>query len=346
MTEQDSNITPAKYEEGGARPFAQSLPWKGIVVAILFIGLFVGGYLYYQEKRTNALRDQVAQNFASSVRPAIPKIKAFESKINTWVMRASKNPNPKTWADPKLNINGLHGAQGVYLRILEANTTDTDKIAVATQLADEDAITNCLGFAPLTLKSLYAVADLTGDSWLNELSNTHDYMRLSVMQEQLANRTSRDLPVLLNVVQSDYLLLAIVRGESRFEDPVDVYMWDIKRNKPLLRTRTKAKGMLVSVKIALDGTPRGAAKPLPKKSGAADCSIASQIREAAGREAVGFKSDVPEAADPVEAEDDKTAKAEDNASKKSAEPDATDKALADEAPDDTKPIENVSNSPH
>ena len=337
MTEEDSKLSPAKYEEDGTRPFAQSLPWKPIVVGVLLLSLFVGGYLYFQGKRRDALRDQVAQRFASSVRPAVPKIKEFEEQINSWVFSASKNPNPETWAVDNFNIEGLHAGQGVYLRILEANTTDANKIAVATQLAEQDVVTNCLGIAPLTLKSLYAISDLTGDAWLSELANTHDYMRLSVMQEQLSNRISRDLPVLLNVVQSDYLILLIVRGESRFDSPVDVYIWDIKRKKPLLRTRTKANGILVTAKIALDGSVGGAATPGPKKSGAADCSIASQIRAAAGRGLIQVESEERKAEAQVDSNEAESNQAGSNKADPSGESRMQKEAVPVDLKDPTEP---------
>ena len=63
-------------------------------------------------------------------------------------------------------------------------------------------------------------------------------------------RGKRDLPNLMAQIDSDYFLLVLQRGESRREEPVDVFLWDLRKDILLLSMRTVANGKLVPVRLA------------------------------------------------------------------------------------------------
>ena len=94
------------------------------------------------------------------------------------------------------------------------------------------------------------------------------------------------------MMQADWFLLVLQQGENRRDHPVDVFLWDLRRNRQLLRARIQGHGLLVPVRLAFEGqTPAPASGRPQVRSGAAnDCSIASQIRALTGTELLDFES--------------------------------------------------------
>ncbi len=202
----------------------------------------------------------------------------------------------------RLDLGGLHGAAGVYLRVHEDAVDDPYTLAEAGRGMTQDAIARCLGLSPLSLRGLYERLPFVEPEWMERTNAADDNMRLRVVQDELERRASRDLPVLMDMVQSDYFLLAVEHGSSRSEHPVDVYLWDIRRNALLLKTRTQARGALIPVRIGIGDAPAGSAPAPQLRGGVTDCSIASQVRAAAGGATPEIRSDMPVAPPPEEAE--------------------------------------------
>jgi hypothetical protein len=105
--------------------------------------------------------------------------------------------------------------------------------------------------------------------------------RLSVREEQLARAIERELPTLKERVPADYFLLLVVQGQSRLEDPVDVFLWNLDRDRLELRTRTENRGRLITVRSQI-GPNSGVANAEGDPIAAADCSIAAHIKAQLG----------------------------------------------------------------
>jgi hypothetical protein len=100
-----------------------------------------------------------------------------------------------------------------------------------------------------------------------------------------------DVPVVVSMLQADWFMLVLQQGENRRDAPVDVFLWDLRRNRPLMRARIQGRGLLVPVRAHFEGVPSAPAAHRSLTSGAAqDCSIASQIRAMTGGEPLGFES--------------------------------------------------------
>jgi hypothetical protein len=95
-----------------------------------------------------------------------------------------------------------------------------------------------------------------------------------------------DLPGVLSLTRSDWLLLVVQQGENRRDHPVDVFLWDLRSDAELLRARFQADGALMPVRVRTAGAPSAPqlrAEDL-SGSGPVDCSIAMQIKKLAGED--------------------------------------------------------------
>jgi len=221
-------------------------------------------------------------------------------------MEAAENDPPDRYVDPRLRISSLHKAQGVYLRLGVQQAKTREGIEAAALDLRRDGIGRCLGVTPLSLRGVYEQGAFLMPPWIEEVEGTSGVMRLRVLRDDLARRAQRDLPNVANAMQAEYFLLALQQTQSRREGPVDMYLWDLRRDQLLLSLRTESTGTLVPIRVALPGVPAmPRQRPLRETLLADDCSIAAQVKEAAGEPAMTFGSEMPaepEAAAEVEGE--------------------------------------------
>ena len=307
-------IKPARPDVEGRRAFGPRLPWKWLIIGGSALTILLGGYWLREWRRTEELRAQILRAYEDGLTPSVERYQSFRQKLEGWITEAANQDPPATHADPRLRISALHRGQGLYLRLRADDAKNAEGIARGAASMEADAITRCLGISPISARGLYEKGDFLDPSWIDRARDASGYMRLRVVDDELSRRTDRDLPMLLNMMQSQYFLLVIERGDRRSEHPVDAYLWDLRRDELLLSGRTEAHGLLIPVQIRMeDGRPAGRrAAGNVQTGGAADCSIAAQIKEIAGETAVTFGSDMPEleaepeapAADGEIAEDD------------------------------------------
>ena len=281
----ERRLRPARYEPEDASAFRPRFPWGKVLLVVGLLGGGLGYHFYGEHRRAEALRRAIAETYARRVEPARPTVQKFRARLDGWIQEAAA-AQPTRWADARLDLKGLHGASGVYVRIPASEAADPERIEAAVRAATPDAIARCLGLAPLSLRPLYERGRFLQEGWLQEVARTEGVMRLRVLDEDLRRFARRDLPILLELARSDYFMLVLERGPNRKDGPVDVFLWDLKRGEPLLAVRARAEtGLLLPVR--LDGAPRGP-RPTPRIGGQVDCSIAAQVRAAAGQEAPGL----------------------------------------------------------
>ena len=330
----DEELRPATYQEAEENAFKAPSPWKWILAVTVAAAAIIGYYQWRQRDKEIALRQAIAHTYASEVEPIAQQVRAFRAKLEGWVEEVAHDV-PETWADERLDLSGLHGASGVYLRIHEDSADDPRTLADAGRSMDQDAIARCLGLAPVSLRGLYERASFVEPEWMERANAADDNMRLRVIEDEIERRASRDLPVLMDMVQSDYFLLAVQHGSDRRDHPVDVYLWDLRRDALLLKTRTRARGALIPVRIGIGDAPAGTAPAPQIRAGAGDCSIAAQIREAVGDRAVEIRSDMPVASPPEEAATEPGADREEERQETGAVDPETDPAGGAAAPEAT-----------
>ena len=296
-------LKPARYEPTDARAYGPRIPWKLVFfVAAVVLGI-VGYYRYQTQTRALELRQRIASDYQSNVVPIRGQIEAFRERIEGRLLEL-RDQVPETWADPRLNLAGLHRAQGVYVRIHESQLESSETFAEAGRGMRPDSIPRCLGLSPVSMLGFYHHLGFFEEDWLSEVEATEDVLRLRVLEEQLRNRIGQDIPLVMDTINSTYLLAVIEHGESRRSHPVDAYLWDLRQDRLLLKTRVQARGRLLNVRINIGGATAPGTQSSPTRDGAVDCSIASQIRAATGSGLAEIASELPEPPEPEPAEDE------------------------------------------
>jgi hypothetical protein len=234
----------------------------------------------------------------SQLGPLGARYDALLAKIyrNTAAAAARK---PESYVDPRLKLDALGTAPGVYLRLNAKHATDPDQIANASLDENKDAIAACLGLSPVWFPELYAHGTFLESRFIKQAESAESVMKLRVIAEELRQRTRRDLPFVVDALKAQWFLLTLTRGDNRRDAPVDVYLWDLRSDSLLLSARAQADGMLVSARIAVAGQKPGQYASGAQSGAAQDCSIASQLRElagSAGRVTFGSEPPAPKAA--------------------------------------------------
>lgn len=291
-SERDGKLEPARFDDPTRkRAFASKLPWKLIGAFALVVLLLVGVYQMREHMRANEVRDQIDATYATIQNDA-DEVRAFRRQIEDWVAEATQMPTD-SWVDPTLKISELHDLAGLYLRIRVQDTTSRGSLATAAGEMAPDAITKCLGITPTSLRTLYRKGQFLTPEWWARVDESDDVLRLRVIEDELKRHTSRDLPILRELLEARYFLLILEHGNSRLDGPVSAFLWDLQRGSLRMRTRTEASGRLIPVRIQVAGAPAAPPRRKTIGSGAGDCSIAAHLKSLTGETPLTFSASFP-----------------------------------------------------
>ena len=287
-------LEPARPDapRGEGPSYGPRFPWKWVLLGVGGIGAIFASYFIRQGQRQEALREDMLALHADQLSEVAERYLTFRQRIESYVREAGAAGEPETYVDPRLNISGLRSGEGLYLRLPADFTGDSEHIEGAARVMEPDAITRCLGLSPTSVRGLYEKGYFLTPDWVNEVRTEQEMMSLRVLDDQLGRHVQVDVPVVLSMLQADWFMLVIQQGESRRDAPVDVYLWDLRRNQQLLRARIQGRGLLVPVRLRFEGVNPAAAegRPQVRSGGATDCSIASQIRALTGGDPIDFES--------------------------------------------------------
>lgn len=283
-----SELTPAEFEGAPKNRYRPGLPWRRIGFVVLIGAFVVVGYFWRQKVRADALRERIYALHAAEVDPVLDALEA------TWADLLEKSLSAKTGAATRLvagkvPLSALHDDEVVYLRVRASELRDEKTLLQAVHDEDEDAIGACLGLELTPLRALAEVPDVLTTKWLARAEETNDMRRLSVREEQLVRAIERELPALKERVPANYFLLLVVQGQSRLEDPVDVFLWDLQQDQLALRSRTENRGRLITVRSQI-GPKSDAVHAAGDPIAAADCSIAAHVKAQLGEPTMDLRA--------------------------------------------------------
>ncbi|MGD0675206.1 MAG: hypothetical protein ABSC94_07290 [Polyangiaceae bacterium] len=172
---------------------------------------------------------------------------------------------------------------GLYLRMRVADAASPESIRALAADAKKDAFAACLlrepnergtrgdptgggAFAeqPWNLGQVYAATRILTDSWVREVKDADDAMRLRVFTEQYDKAMREEIPLAIDVVQrSEFFLLVLDEDVAEAPRPADggpvqedalqlvphparVHLFDLKTNRELLRLRRSGDGLVIS----------------------------------------------------------------------------------------------------
>ncbi len=296
----DRPLKAARIESADERPaYAPRIPWKAILAAIVVVLVFITGYQWREAQKEEALRTQITQVYRSRIVPVAERYRSFREKLERLVLTAVRRPGPEEMVDPRLRISALHRGEGLYLRVQASDVHNVESLELAARSMGPDSIGACLGVAPTSARGLYDLGGILRPEWVDKARDATSLMKLRVLDTELARRSEREVPAVVEMMRAEYFLLVVDRGATRSEGPADVYMWDLRSERPLLATRTQLRGTVVPIRIAMPGAPRTRLfAPDAVQSSANDCSIAAQVKARAGEPVVEFASEVPSPAAP------------------------------------------------
>lgn len=290
----------SKDDELLERPaYLPQIPWRLLLVGAVALATVYFGYQFREASRADALRDDILHTHTEQLAPITERYRTFRERIEQWTLEAARGGEPERWSDPRLRIAGLGSGEGLYLRVRAEDATSAEGITRAALAMEPDALTRCLGIAPASARGLYENGAFLMPDWVETVRAEHDTMRLRVLDEQLARSMAVDVPIVASLLRAQYFLLVIQQGDNRRDAPVDVFLWDLRENRQLLRTRIQAHGVLIPVRIdrLLPGVQvqNAPGAPTMTSGGAHDCSIAAQIKAITGDSAVEVGSSTVQA---------------------------------------------------
>lgn len=294
----DDKLQPARLEDEESSSYAPRFPLKILVpLALLLVG-GITAYVVRENAKTDALRAELLARYDAELKGPAARALAFRERIEGFVREAAEQEPPETFAEPEFALSSLESADGLYLRIHEKNAADSEAIRGAAIAMSPDAITKCLGLSPLSLRGLYTHGAFLEPEFRDRIADADGMMRLRVVEDELSRHVTRDLSLVSSLMESRYFLLVIERGDNRRDAPVDVFLWDIPENRLRFRTRAEAAGLLLPVRIAMEGATRTARRPAIDSGGATDCSIAAKVKEALGLAPADVDGNIEEALAP------------------------------------------------
>jgi hypothetical protein len=338
MTDDSPDLRPARPEVEDERPaYMPKVAWKWVLGIGSFVVLSVGVHQMREGQETDVLRASLLKARGTDLAPVVARYEDVSEKIRRHTKEAARQPQTETFVDPRLRLDALGSGKGLYLRLEESQIPYASKLDEAKLDETPDAIGRCLGLAPRSAGELLARGSFLSPDWIKQAEDADSLMKLRVVAEELRQRSARDLPFVIEAVDAQWFMLAIERGANRRDGPVDVYLWDLRNDQLLLRSRTQAAGALVSARIAVEGVKPGHYAAGAQSAAAQDCSIASQLRALTGGEAASFGSKPPAPQAAIQGNQPSPAATGPDAAEPSAGPETNEPAPGPAAPAPTKP---------
>lgn len=321
------DLKPAVYQKPEEREgdYKERGLWKWLVgIAVVVLGVIL-----LQRSLSSTRMGEIAADIdvqLEELEPARERIDGFRLRLEELIVNVGAD-EPETYVKPGFELSSLHGQSGLYLRIhgdsIPAEGAERDlEIRDSALTMEPDAIGSCLGINPLSMRSVYERIEFLQPIWREHAMGSETVLELEVFADELQRRTDRDLPILEEVIESDYFMLTIQRGESRHDAPVDVYLWDLRDSSLLLSSRVQSRGTFIRARSGY--SQNGRSQPLERRAGVADCSIAASLRQVAGRGAGEVSAVMPDATREPAGEEEEgeevDAAAEDTAEQTDTEP--------------------------
>lgn len=290
-------LTPARPDTPEAASYRPRFPLRWIILAITLTTTVTVGFRIKERGKAAALRQQILSVHEQELGPAKERYQAFRQRVEALVHEAAADDPPAPYVHPQLKLAGLRSGKGLYLRIPRAAGGDPGQLASAATRMEQDALVRCLGLTAASARGLYEQGGFLSDEWAEETRQEEGVMELRVRDEMLAQHIERDLPSILSLLKSQWLLLVLQGEEARGEGPVDVYLWDLSADTKLLSARIQPRGIYLRARIAgKDARPHLAKEGGALAAGSAqDCSIAAQLQALQGAKLTEVHSD-PQAA--------------------------------------------------
>jgi hypothetical protein len=287
-------IIPARPETSDAAAYMPRIPWRVVIFALLSLTTVIVGYRWKQARKADNLRASIVRVHQEELKPARDAVTALREKLERLIVSAAQ-AKTETLLDPKLHIPGLRSGHGLYLRLPSADAQSPEAIAKRARVMEPDLIAGCMGLSPTSARGLYEKGEFLMPPWIDHVKSLRDVMTLRVQDEVLSRRIRSDLPSVVGLARSSWFMLVLEEGDNRRDFPVRVFLWGLRDEHLLLRARVQSIGTLITTRILSKDAPASPklSEEAKSRSGASDCSIASQLKSLTDAPSVAPVSDTP-----------------------------------------------------
>lgn len=275
-------LVPARPPgEEDAWRYLPRVHWRFIAGALGLLLVVVLGYAWKEQRKATELRAHIARVHGKDLAAARATYQSFREELERLTMSAASSPTETSIASD-FQLQDLASGRGSYLRIPLESASNAAAIEQAAKNMQPDWIPGCLGLVPTTSRELFEIGQFLLPSFVADLDK-QSVMQLRVRDDTLRRRIRTDLPNLLATTHSDWFMLVLEEGKNRRDEPVRMFVWDLKRNTLLLRARVRSQGVVVNSRILTQGTEHAAPSQSADNHAEAtnDCSIASALRQLA-----------------------------------------------------------------
>lgn len=254
--------------------------WRLLAGILSAAVLLFGLHLVRERRKIDALRTQLLEVRRTVLAEPMQRYAETRRGLEDLILDAARRPEERV-VDPRLRLSGLHAGKGLYLRVPADAATTRESLVRAARTAEADNIPACLGIAPAAARGIWDKADFLSPEWAERVRKQDSLLTLRVTDTVLARQIKVDLPNVLELLRSDWLLLVLDHSTPAQEGVVDAQLWDLRSRQLLLRSRVVGEGALVAARIRSQATTPSAKAPGPVPLAtdvARDCSIAAQLR--------------------------------------------------------------------
>lgn len=267
--------------------FLPRVPWLYVGGVGLLLGLVVFGFNWRQQQRAAALREEIRRVHTHELRGMREEYSAALGRLHGLIVEAARVPvtpggesgsGTFEFVASGWSFQGLHEQPGLYLRVPIEAAASAAQIAAAALQMEPDWIPSCLGWNPTTARELYEIGAFLQPEFIAHLDD-ENLLKLRVREETLNQRMTKDRAGLEAAMRAPWFMLVLQEGNSRSDDLVRVFLWNLREDKLVLRARARAQGILLTSRILSQGVETERGKPA--EGGAAqanDCSIASALK--------------------------------------------------------------------
>lgn len=285
----NSNVTPLKPARPDATPLADEdyMPrvrwkvWGGLLLALLGMA---GAYLYTKERALSEERRALLEYYGKNAQAAVAPFGKMKSTAEKLVLDALAKAGPaERFVQEGLNLEALYKAPGLYLRIgREASAQDVAALADATAAIPTDGVVSCLGASAKGAKDLFVRSVILDPSYTSRITEATDHHVLQAIELDMKKKIGRDVPDLVAMTGTQWLLLVKEVSANSEQSVFDVYLWDLPRSRLVLSNRVVTEGMMIPALNAVGGKAVGPRVQIDAQgSRAIDCAVASEIRQTA-----------------------------------------------------------------
>ncbi len=256
-------------------PRLKGLRWVFWLSPVVLFGL----WLYLRSEAELEGRKARVRSELAALAPLRDRSEALKSQIRQLLETVDAGaPTELRHAD--ISLEALRAGRGLYLYASRAHLDKLvlERLKVEDGHYDASDILRCLGLGPVHVYELSARSKLVSPPWAAALEAVRNDIGIRVVEDEFRRLSERDLPLLTEMLASDYLLLVLT--EAAKPQQADIYIWNLSDNERLFASRVEAPPKEVrTVRLRRSAAPDDSDEVSGRvASGAQACALADVLR--------------------------------------------------------------------